>query len=86
MLAGHDFLVAPDQLTSLGYLPSSLEDGLLAADALVLLTDHPGYASMDATSVASLMQPPAIIFDLWGVASDQFEGNDKITYLRWGRG
>jgi UDP-N-acetyl-D-mannosaminuronic acid dehydrogenase len=85
LLAGHDFLVPPERIASLGYLPTSLEAGLTDADALVLLTDHPGYAPLDLATVVARMRPPAIVFDLWGLVRDTFEGSDKVTYLRWGR-
>lgn len=85
LLAGHDYLVPPERIASLGYMPVSLEDGLTDAHAVVLLTDHPGYAELDLATVAARMSPPAIVFDLWGMARDTFEGSDKVTYLRWGR-
>jgi UDP-N-acetyl-D-mannosaminuronic acid dehydrogenase len=85
LLAGHDFLVPSERIASLGYLPTSLEAGLTDADALVLLTDHPGYAPLDLATVVARMRPPAIVFDLWGLVRDTFEGSDKVTYLRWGR-
>jgi UDP-N-acetyl-D-mannosaminuronic acid dehydrogenase len=86
VLAGHDFLVPPQRIAELGYAPTSLDEGLTDAEALILLTDHPGYASLDGGTVAVRMRPPAIVFDLWGVMRDQFEGSEKVTYMRWGRG
>jgi UDP-N-acetyl-D-mannosaminuronic acid dehydrogenase len=85
-LAGHDFLVPAERIAALGYVPASLDDGLVDADALVLLVDHPRYAELDASTVAARMRPPGIVFDLWGLLREGFEGNDKVTYLRWGRG
>jgi UDP-N-acetyl-D-mannosaminuronic acid dehydrogenase len=85
-LVSHDFLVPPHRQAALGYQPASVDDGLTGADAMILLTDHPGYRGLDAATVASRMRPPAIVFDMWGVVSDRFQGGDQVTYLRWGRG
>jgi UDP-N-acetyl-D-mannosaminuronic acid dehydrogenase len=85
-LAGHDFLVPDDRIAALGYQPTSLEDGLIDADALVLLVDHPGYAELELSTVVSRMRPPPVIFDMWGLLRSGFEDSDKVTYLRWGRG
>jgi UDP-N-acetyl-D-mannosaminuronic acid dehydrogenase len=86
MLAGHDFLVPAPRIAELGYVPASLETGMDGADALILLTDHPGYAVLDVATVAGRMCQPAIVLDLWGLVREEFEGSDKVTYLRWGRG
>lgn len=85
-LAGHDFLVPAERTAALGYVPVSLEDGLIDADALVLLVDHPGYAELDVSTVIARMRPPSVIFDMWGMLRTGFEDSDKVTYLRWGRG
>ena len=86
VLAGHDFRVSGDRIRKLGYQPESLEDGLRQADAAVILIEHPGYARIDATMIASLMRPSAVVFDMWGVLQPALKDTDKVRYLRWGRG
>lgn len=85
-LAGHDFLVPAERIAELGYRPTALEDGLIDADALVLLVDHPGYAELDVSTVVARMRPQPIVFDMWGLLRSGFQTSDKVTYLRWGRG
>jgi len=86
VLAGHDFLVPGDRISQLGFQATSLEEGLCQADAAVILIEHPGYARLDASVIGSVMRPPAVVFDMWGLLQPALENSDKVRYVRWGRG
>jgi UDP-N-acetyl-D-mannosaminuronic acid dehydrogenase len=85
-VAGHDFVVPAARVAALGYQPVSLEDGLRDANAMMVLVDHPGYSTLQPSTVAPAMRPPAVVFDMWGVLRPAFEGCKRVRYLRWGRG
>lgn len=86
VLAGHDHVVRPERIAQCGFEPVDLDTGLRDADALVLLTDHAGYRTLDATYLTSRMRPDPVVFDMWGTLADQLAGVAGIRYLRLGRG
>nr|MDT0656943.1 nucleotide sugar dehydrogenase [Micromonospora sp. DSM 115978] len=86
VLAGHDHVVHPDRVARLGFEPMDLDAGLRDADALVLLTDHPGYRSLDAGYLTSRMRPDPVVFDMWGALAGRLSKAAGIRYLRLGRG
>jgi UDP-N-acetyl-D-mannosaminuronic acid dehydrogenase len=85
-LAGHDFVVGADRIAGLGYRPVPLSEGLDGADALLVLTDHPGYRrELGADRVRARMRLPAVVYDMWGQLP-ALAGVDDIEYRRLGRG
>lgn len=64
-LAGHDFMVSPAVIASLGVEPASLEEGFREADCVVFMNNHAGYATLDPDRYLPLLHPDALIFDGW---------------------
>jgi UDP-N-acetyl-D-mannosaminuronic acid dehydrogenase len=85
-LAAHDFVVPAERIAALGIEPVDLDQGLRDADALLLLTDHPGYEALTADRVLTTAAKHPVIFDMWGVAEPELSGRDDLTYVRLGRG
>jgi len=85
-LRGHDFLVPSETIAGLGFEPTELDEGLRGADALIMLTDHPGYQELDAERLLTLMAPDPVVFDMWGSLHSKLAGVPGLTYLGLGRG
>jgi UDP-N-acetyl-D-mannosaminuronic acid dehydrogenase len=87
VLAGHDFTVTDASIGAIGLTPMTITDGLAAADALVVLQDHPGYRQViDAERIRASMSQPALVFDVWGELAPELSGVAGIEYRRLGRG
>jgi UDP-N-acetyl-D-mannosaminuronic acid dehydrogenase len=82
-LTGHDFVVPPGRISAMGLEPVALDDGLPKADAVLLLSDHPGYAVPD---IAAQLSSAPVVFDVWGTWQEPLAGSADIEYLRLGRG
>ncbi|MDF3292655.1 nucleotide sugar dehydrogenase [Streptomyces silvisoli] len=82
-LIGHDFVVGDDRIAAMGFEPSELADGLSKADAVLLLSDHPGY---DRPDVAGLLASSPVVFDMWGMWQHSLASTAGVEYLRLGRG
>ncbi len=88
-LRAHDFVVDDARIASLGYEPTGLDDGLADADAVIVLTDHPGYRDLTADRLLAAAAKHPVVFDMWGIAGTELSGpaeQDELTYLRLGRG
>ncbi|MEC3976886.1 nucleotide sugar dehydrogenase [Amycolatopsis sp. H20-H5] len=87
VLAGHDYVVAPERIAELGYRPVTLEEGMTDADAVLLLVDHPSYPKeIDTEAVRSRMRLPAVVFDMWGRLATELAEAEGIEYRRLGCG
>ncbi|GAA2868939.1 hypothetical protein Acy02nite_40710 [Actinoplanes cyaneus] len=87
VLAGHDYIVDAARTAGLGYAPVELAAGLADADALILLSDHPGYQrDLTAAVVLGAMRRPAVVFDMWGTLETALSGQPGVDYRRLGRG
>lgn len=64
-IAGHDFMVAPAVIASLGVEPASLAEGFRAADCVVFMNNHPDYEKLDLEQHLPSLNPGALIFDGW---------------------
>ncbi len=64
-IAGHDFMVAPAVIASLGVEPVSLEEGFRGADCAVFMNNHAGYEKLDISRYLLLLNPDALVFDGW---------------------
>ena len=64
-IAGHDFVVAPAVIASLGVEPTSLTEGFRGADCVLFMNNHAGYETLDIDPYLSLLNPDALIFDGW---------------------
>jgi UDP-N-acetyl-D-mannosaminuronic acid dehydrogenase len=68
-LLGHDFLVEPQHLRSLGVTPTSIEDGFSSSDGVLVITDHPDYARLDFARLLPRLRKPAVFL----ITGDSFE-------------
>ena len=80
-IAGHDFLVAPAVIASLGVEPASLEEGFRGADCVILMNNHQGYESVDLQRHLPLLNSGALIFDGWRMFDADFvKKYNKLCY------
>jgi UDP-N-acetyl-D-mannosaminuronic acid dehydrogenase len=70
-LRGHDFLVAPDVIRGLGARPCDLDEGGDGADGVLVITDHPEYAKLDAGKLLARLRRPALLFDCWRILDEE---------------
>jgi UDP-N-acetyl-D-mannosaminuronic acid dehydrogenase len=88
-VVAHDHMVTAATAERMGArLVDDLADGFAGSDGVIVLTDHPGYAAIDARAAVATMRRPGVVVDGWGVLADQLEGlpADEVTYMRFGRG
>ncbi|GAA0587344.1 nucleotide sugar dehydrogenase [Streptomyces crystallinus] len=64
---GHDFVITPDRIASLGAQPVTITEGFTGAHAAILLNDHARYGELPADELISRMSPPALVYDAWRV-------------------
>ncbi len=69
-LRGHDFMVAPAVLASLGVAPCELTAGFAGADGVLVITDHLEYAKADLPPLLSSLRKPALVYDCWRVLDE----------------
>lgn len=86
-VVGHDFVVAPHRIASLGVEPVTLEEGFTGANAAVILNNHRLYQAQDLHALVQRMQRPAVLYDAWGVFQAQMGGiDDGVCSLGLGHG
>ncbi|MER5439022.1 nucleotide sugar dehydrogenase [Streptomyces sp. NPDC002790] len=88
-LVAHDFVVTPERISSLGFVPTGLDDGLADADAVIVLVDHPGYQELTADRLLTYAAKQPVVFDMWGITEPELaapSARNELTYLRLGRG
>jgi len=85
-LAGHDPVLGAEVISAIGLRPSNLEAGLAGAHALVLLTDHPAYRSVDWHEPLAGMARPALVVDVWCLLPDLVSDLPWISYRGFGNG
>ncbi|MBL1099183.1 nucleotide sugar dehydrogenase [Streptomyces coffeae] len=66
-IVGHDFVVPPDRIESLGVRAVDLAEGFTGTHAAILLNDHPRYGDIDAAGLMARMDDPALVYDTWRV-------------------
>jgi UDP-N-acetyl-D-mannosaminuronic acid dehydrogenase len=74
-LAGHDFLVDAATIRRLGVEPCQVQDGFAGRDGVLVITDHPEYASLDIAKLADLLRRPALIVDSWRIFDEAAVGS-----------
>lgn len=86
-IVGHDFVVMPERIGTLGVEPVALEEGFADADAVLVLNNHCGYLDVRLSDYLPLMRRPGVLYDVWGIFQDQAGlCRDGITYMRLGHG
>ena len=79
---GHDFVTSDKVIAGLGARACTLEEGFEGADGVIIMNNHPGYASAGIPELARRLRAPAFVFDSWGLFDPrQFGG---IRGLRYG--
>lgn len=66
-ILGHDYRVGPECTAGLGAESVGLFDGIAAADAIVLLNDHPGYARDITGPLLSSLGRRILVYDCWRI-------------------
>ena len=80
-LAGHDFLVDAATIRRLGVEPCHVADGFAGRDGVLVITDHPEYASLDIAKLADSLRRPALIVDSWRIFDEAAVG--RVTGVRY---
>ena len=83
-IRAHDFAVSPSRIAAMSFEPVDLGVGLIDADALVLLVNHPGYRAIDLALIREKMRRLPVIFDVWGLLKHSFQDAEDLIYLRLG--
>lgn len=83
---GHDFVVPPSHIEALGIVPTSLQEGIAKADAIVFCNDHPKYLEQLSDDCCSMGFANKPIYDVWGVVPEKVATKLGDCYLRLGRG
>ena len=85
-LRGHDFLVAANTLRGLGAEPVTPEAGFAGADAVLLTSNHPEYATLDLTRLLATLRRPAVLYDAWRVLDEDAVRSAGVRYAGIGYG
>jgi UDP-N-acetyl-D-mannosaminuronic acid dehydrogenase len=87
-VVAHDPMVPAEVADGMGVrLVDDVATAFAGSDGVIVLTDHPGYAALDARAAVATMRQPAVVVDGWGVLADQLDpAPEGVTYLRFGRG
>jgi UDP-N-acetyl-D-mannosaminuronic acid dehydrogenase len=86
-VVAHDHVVDNAAAARMGVPLVGLAEGFAGADGVIVLTDHPGYAELDARAAVATMRQPGVVVDGWGVLAGQLDPPPPgVTYLRYGRG
>lgn len=62
---GHDFAVGNKKIEEIGVKTCSLEDGFKNADCVIFANNHQSYYGLNIEHLISLMNKPAVFFDVW---------------------
>jgi len=85
-LRGHDFLVRGDVIESLGATPVTLKAGFDGADAVLVVTNHPDYATLDLPRLLGALRRPAVVYDCWRVLGEEAVRAAGVRYAGIGYG
>ncbi|WP_446212727.1 nucleotide sugar dehydrogenase [Micromonospora sp. IBSANI012] len=66
---GHDPMVAPEVIRRYGGEPISLDKAFSAADAVLVINDHPDYRAMRIDSVLGV-DGPKLVYDSWRILDE----------------
>jgi UDP-N-acetyl-D-mannosaminuronic acid dehydrogenase len=85
-LRGHDFLVAADVIRGLGAAAVTVEDAFAAADAVLVVTDHPEYAKVELPRLLRTLRRPALVYDCWRILDEDAVRDAGVRYAGIGYG
>lgn len=79
---GHDFVVSPEKLKTLGVIPCTLEEGFCNADCVIIANNHPDYEHLDIEHLLSLARAPMVFIDCWHLFGQRHL--TKLTGVHYG--
>lgn len=83
---GHDFVTSEKVVTGLGARACTLEEGFAAADAVVIMNNHPDYLTVGIPSLARGLRAPGVLFDSWSLfGPGDFRATPGLRYGALGR-
>ncbi|MEU4805824.1 nucleotide sugar dehydrogenase [Actinosynnema sp. NPDC023587] len=80
---GHDPLVGPEVIRAHGGEPVDLHDGFTAADAVLVITDHPEYRELDVDAVLPGSNV-RLVYDSWRVLDGERVAGHGVRYAGLG--
>lgn len=66
-VAASDPVVAPADLRAAGFEPVTLPRAFADKDAVLFLSNHPSFETLDAFEMARALRPPGIVYDGWAL-------------------
>ena len=85
ILYGNDPLVNKSEISSLGIIHTSLDEGFKNADAVIIMTNHIEYEHIDIDKLVKTMNKPAILMDGWQLFNSEIlSKNTGIKYMSIG--
>jgi UDP-N-acetyl-D-mannosaminuronic acid dehydrogenase len=78
-VVGHDPLVGPDVIRAYGGEPVTVARAFASADAVLLITDHPDYRTMDLARLLA-GSPTGLVYDSWRILSEASVTGHGVRY------
>lgn len=66
-IVGFDPIVAPEKITALGVEVTNIDDGFRKADAVLLMTNHRSFESLDILRLLPTIKLPGVFIDGWHI-------------------
>ncbi len=77
----HDPVVADEELQTLDVTPTSVENGFMNADCVVVLNNHHSFYDLGIYSLVKTLARPSLLFDGWAIFVDfDFQSIDHVHY------
>ncbi|GIG60141.1 NDP-sugar dehydrogenase [Longispora fulva] len=80
---GHDPLVTPEVIIEYGGRPVTLQEGFAAADAVLVITDHPMYRALDLPALFA-EGTPKLVYDSWRILDEAVVESFGVSYVGLG--
>lgn len=85
-ILGHDPLVTNEEIEALGVEVCDIEAGFAAADAVIIMLNHPVYEEMNIASLTAKARKPLVIMDGWHLFNqDDMDRIPDVIYRCIGR-
>ena len=82
---GYDPVVPHEKLQELSVTPATIEEGFAEANAVIIMTNHTAFESMDISSLANSMKKPAVLYDGWHLFDPEtLRDVSGVTYIGTG--
>lgn len=84
-LVGQDFAVDADGIRGLGLYPVGIEEAFRGSSMVIIANNNRRYTELDIDSLASSMDSPGVIFDMWDCLQPQLVLSDRsVSVFRLG--